>query len=190
MIDVLVLYGSPRKNGNTSTLAKKLVDALTDSGIRDVQEFWLNDLTIKPCQGCFRCRPTKHCVTQDDMQAIYPALEAAKTVVFAIPIFWWHMAAQMKLCLDRFTALLSEDDKLPALAGKDIIVITSYNYRECAQGVIGMFEDFKDWIDIDLQVVEYCAQSGPVSKNMEKLEEAYNAGKVAALRLVQSGEST
>ena len=53
MTKVLVLYGSPRKNGNTSTLGKKFLQGLTDSGIEEVQEFWLNDLTIKPCQGCF-----------------------------------------------------------------------------------------------------------------------------------------
>ena len=119
----------------------------------------------------------------DDMQSIYPALEEATVVVFAIPIYWWHMAAQMKLCLDRFTALLSEDDKLWALAGKDVIAIVSYNYRECAQGVIGMFEDFKEWIGIKLQVVEYCAQAGPVVENLAKLGEAYELGKATAISL-------
>lgn len=185
MTNVLVLYGSPRKNGNSSTLGKRFVKALGDNGVQDVQEFWLNDLAIKPCQGCFRCHPTRRCITQDDMQMIYPALEAATVIVFAIPIFWWHMSAQMKLCLDRFTALLSEDDKLPALAGKDVVVIVSYNYRDCAQNVIRMFEEFIDWIGIKLHVVEYCAQAGPVAEDTEKLEEAYQLGRRIAL---QSGQ--
>jgi multimeric flavodoxin WrbA len=187
MANVLVLYGSPKKSGNTSTLGKRFLKGLSDGGIQDTQEFWLNDLSIKPCQGCFHCHPTKRCITQDDMQAIYPALEDAKAIVFAIPIFWWHMAAQMKLCFDRFTALLSDDDKFPALAGKDVTVIVSYNFRECAQGVIGMFEDFKGWIGIKLQVVEYCAQAGPVIENMAKLEETYELGKATAIRLGQAG---
>jgi multimeric flavodoxin WrbA len=128
MNDVLVLYGSPRKDGNTSVLAKRLVEALKESGTQGIREFWLNEFTIRPCQGCFRCRPNHRCIVEDDIQAIYPAVEAARAVVFAIPIYWWHMAAQVKLCLDRFTALLS-DDKLPALAGKDVVVIVAYKHR-------------------------------------------------------------
>jgi multimeric flavodoxin WrbA len=59
----------------------------------------------------------------DDMQNLYPALEQAEVILFAVPIYWWHMNAQTKLCIDRLTALLSPDDKLPALEGKRIVLV-------------------------------------------------------------------
>lgn len=59
----------------------------------------------------------------------------------------------------------------------------SYNYRECAQGVIAMFEDSREWIGVRLQVVEHCARTGPAIDNPAKLEEAYELGEAMAGRL-------
>ena len=50
MKKVLILYGSPNNIGNTATLGIKFKQGLIDGGIHDGQEFWLNDLFIKPCQ--------------------------------------------------------------------------------------------------------------------------------------------
>jgi multimeric flavodoxin WrbA len=110
------------------------------------------------------------------MQKLYPEIESAQVVVFAVPIYWWHMNAQTKLCIDRMTALLSPDDKLPALAGKHIVLVVSYNYRNCAECTIKMFEDFKGWIGVTLQVLEHCAKEGPVSSKRSKLQAAYELG--------------
>ncbi len=179
-MNIVVLQASPNKNGNTATLASKLLEGLTQAGEQTVQQFWLNELDIKPCQGCFKCARTSRCVTQDDMQPIYPALEQADLVVFATPIYWWHMNAQMKLCIDRLTALLSKDDKLPALAGKPIVLIVAYNFANCARCTVAMFEDFKGWIGVKLSVIEHCARDGHVSGCEAKLVEAFELGKALA----------
>ena len=81
---------------------------LIEEGTQDVREFWLNDLAIRPCQGCFRCAGESPCIIDDDMQQIYPEFAAADLVVFATPIYWWHMNAQMKLCIDRMTAIKNQ----------------------------------------------------------------------------------
>ncbi len=177
-MNVLVLQGSPKKSGNTATLTKRILDGMAGAG-GDVQisEYWLNDLTIKPCQACFRCAKTFRCFMEDDMQKIYPALEQAQVILFAVPIYWWHMNAQTKLCVDRLTALLSPDDKLPALEGKRIVLVVSYKFRSCAECTIKMFEEFKEWIGIKLDVVEYCAQDGHVSSSPASLRAAYELGK-------------
>jgi multimeric flavodoxin WrbA len=180
---VLVIQGSPKKNGNTATLTKRFLAGLVGENHSvaapsvEVLEFWLNDLDIKPCQGCFRCSGTSRCFIDDDMQRLYPQIEAANMIVFAVPIYWWHMNAQTKLCIDRLTALLSTDDKLPALTGKHIVLVTSYNYRDCAECTIKMFEDFKAWIGITLDVLEHCAREGHVSSAPVKLQAAYELGR-------------
>jgi multimeric flavodoxin WrbA len=177
-MNILVIQGSPNKSGNTATLTKRFLDGLVSNGRGiEISEFWLNDLNIKPCQGCFRCTGTSRCFIDDDMQKIYPAMELAQVIIFAVPIYWWHMNAQTKLCIDRLTALLSPDDKLPALTGKHIVLIVSYNYRSCAECTIKMFEDFKEWIGITLDVLEHCAKDGHVSSSPSGLQAAYELGK-------------
>jgi multimeric flavodoxin WrbA len=175
-LNTLVIQGSPRKDGNTATMAHKLMEGLTAAGDVDLSEFWLNDMTILPCQACFTCYKTGQCIQQDDMQTLYPHFHQADLVVFAVPIYWWHMNAQMKLCFDRMTALLSRDDKLPALAGKRIVLVTAYNYQNCAQCTLKMFEEIQEWIGIKLIVIEHCARDGPVTAFPEKLAAAYQLG--------------
>ena len=174
---VLAVQASPRKDGNTATLVKGFLQGLSQSGNHDIREFWLNDMEIKPCQGCFRCAGGARCVIEDDMQRMYPELEAAELIVFGVPIYWWHMNAQMKLFTDRMTALLSEGDKLPALAAKPLVVMVAYNYRDCARAVLQMFEEWRGWIGIALEVIEHCAKEGPVSACSAKMEEAFRLGQ-------------
>ena len=177
-MQTLVIQGSPKKNGNTATLTKRFLEGLASSGSEvEINEFWLNDLDIQPCQGCFQCTGTSRCIYDDDMQEIYPAIELSELVVFAVPIYWWHMNAQTKLCIDRMTALLSPDDSLPALANKHIVLIVAYNFRSCAECTIKMFEDFKEWIGVKLDVLEHCAKDGHVSSASSTLESAYQLGR-------------
>jgi multimeric flavodoxin WrbA len=184
-MNILILQGSPKKNGNTATLAKKFREGLVGGGRKmDITEFWLNDLAIKPCQGCFLCAGKPRCVIRDDMQRIYPAVESSQLLVFAVPIYWWHLNAQTKLCIDRFTALLSPDDKIPALAGKHIVLIISYNFRSCAECTIKMFEDFIEWAGVRLDILEHCAKEGHVSSVPAKLQEAYRLGETIGSKAV------
>lgn len=179
----LMIQGSPKRNGNTATLARKFLEGLvTDGREVDISEFWLNDLEIKPCQGCFQCAGTSRCIIDDDMQLLYPEFELSQLIVFAVPIYWWHMNAQTKLCIDRLTALLSPDDKLPALANKHIVLVVCYNHRSCAECTIKMFEDFQDWIGVRLDVLEHCAQEGHVSSAPSTLQVAYQLGRDIGLK--------
>lgn len=181
MMHILLLQGSPRKQGNTATLAHNVVAGLAVAGQTDVHEFWLNEMTIRPCQACFTCHKTGRCIIADDMQSLYPEFSWADLVVFAMPIYWWHMSAQMKLCFDRMTALLTKEDKLGPLVGKRLVLVISYNFRDCAEATLRMFEDFKTWIDVRLDVVEHCAKDGPVSVMEAKLAEAFVLGQRLAM---------
>jgi hypothetical protein len=45
-----------------------------------------------------------------------------------------------------------------------------------------MFEDFEDWIDVKLDVIEYCSREAHVSECDSKLEEAFELGRELARR--------
>jgi multimeric flavodoxin WrbA len=99
----LMLLGSPRKNGNSETLAR-IIGESVEKGGGSVDYLRLNDLTIRPCQGCGGCEKTGNCVIKDDMTGIYQAADAADRIFLVSPVYFYALSAQAKICGDRFQA--------------------------------------------------------------------------------------
>lgn len=100
---LLVLLGSPRKGGNSETLVRKMAEVVEQGG--GTTEFIrLNDLSIRPCQGCGGCEKTGTCVIKDDMTTVYDAADAADRIFFVSPVYFYGLSAQCKTCGDRFQA--------------------------------------------------------------------------------------
>ena len=104
---VLVLLGSPRKNGNSATLAERIIRGAETAGAI-VERVYLHGQDIAPCNACyaFRKEDAKYCVIKDDMQPIYKKLVESNAWVIASPVYWFTMSAQAKLFMDRCFALL------------------------------------------------------------------------------------
>ena len=66
---MVIVLGSPRKGGNGETLALKIAEAVEQDG-NTVEYIRLNDLNLRPCQGCGGCDKTGICVVKDDMTDI------------------------------------------------------------------------------------------------------------------------
>lgn len=66
---IIILNGSPRKNGNTSALTAALKKGAEENG-NEVAEFFLGNMNINGCKGCFgggkNCESP--CVQKDDME--------------------------------------------------------------------------------------------------------------------------
>ena len=105
-LNVLILLGSPREDGNSSRLAFAFADAASRNGHR-VQSVRLSALEIAPCDGCRRCWPkaSQPCVVRDDMDSVYPLLRAADVLVFATPLHFYAWSAPMKTLVDRLFCL-------------------------------------------------------------------------------------
>jgi len=104
MATIVVISGSPRKNGNTEQLADAFIKGANEAG-NHVEKFHVSDYKISGCLGCQYCQ--KHegqCVQKDDMQIIYDALYRADVIVFATPLYWAGMSGQIKLVIDRLYA--------------------------------------------------------------------------------------
>lgn len=123
MKKVVAFTGSPRKNGNTATLVKEVIRGAQEAGA-ETTIFNLYDMNIKPCQGCFVCRKTGHCVMQDDFQNMFKHIIDADVVVFGSPVYIGQVTAQMKLLWDRLCGLFDETFK-PRYAAKSLIMVYS-----------------------------------------------------------------
>lgn len=101
-----MLQGSPRKKGNTEILASAVIEGIIESG-GQVEQVVLNGLDISPCVSCGGCEKTGQCVIDDEMQDLYPKIDAADCVIIASPIYFYGVSAQTKLFIDRTQALWS-----------------------------------------------------------------------------------
>ncbi|MBR2783878.1 MAG: flavodoxin family protein [Firmicutes bacterium] len=117
---VLVLTGSPHAHGTTAVLADAFCEGAAAAG-HQVDRFDVGRMDVKPCLGCMACRKEGgHCVRKDDMEKVWPLLEAAEAVVFVTPIYYFGMTAQLKAAIDRFFPIngaLRESSKKAYLIG-------------------------------------------------------------------------
>ena len=102
-MNVVLLNGSPRK-GNTETALKALKEGLAAIPDAEITEIIAQDQTIIPCRACNACGSMSRCIFADDSPQINAAIEAADAIVFATPVYWWGMTAQLKLIIDKFYA--------------------------------------------------------------------------------------
>lgn len=92
---VLVISTSPRKGGNSDTLADFFIQGAREKG-HAVEKVTLFDAQIGFCKGCLTCQSTQKCIIQDDANAIIEKMKEADVLVFATPIYYYGLSGQMK----------------------------------------------------------------------------------------------
>ena len=106
---ILILNGSPRKNGKTASLVKAFAGGAKSSG-NEVRELYLQGMSIGGCLACEACgRNGGQCVQKDDMAKVNEGVEWCDAIVFASPMYWGTITGQLKVTIDR---LYSEFNKL------------------------------------------------------------------------------
>ena len=85
MKKVLILSGSPRKDGNSDLLCSEFMRGAQESG-NEVQKIFVRSKKIVPCNACYYCRDHGgKCALNDDMSEILDAMQAADVIVMASP---------------------------------------------------------------------------------------------------------
>lgn len=125
MKNILVVVGSGQKNGNTSKLADAFAAGASSAG-HAVTSVFLGDKVINGCTGCEVCRKLGKCIQKDDMEALYPLVRQADTIVFASPLYFWTISARLKAFLERFYAI-AETDATPPKGRYE-----TYGNKDCA----------------------------------------------------------
>ncbi len=98
---ILILNCSPRKKGVTTSLLKIIAEEAGSAGA-EVEWVDVNDLSIKPCIGCLKCRPDKECILpRDDAHRIGELMEKCSGLVVGTPTYWGNMTGPLKLLFDR-----------------------------------------------------------------------------------------
>lgn len=180
MKKVVILNGSPHKNGCTAALTDEITKALKEKGAQ-VTSFYINGMDINPCQGCYACRKQGKCIQQDDMQQVYPKIEEADGIVFATPVYMWQMTAQLKTAVDRLLPFLRENYVSTLTPGKKVLLAATQGREDT-----GMFRHYFEHVGKNLVFLgfgEYkiliAGGSGrpeDIKRQNSVLEEAFGAG--------------
>jgi len=179
---ILILLGSPRKTGNSSVLADSLAKGSIHAGASVVTLF-LHGLDISPCTGCNACQEeaAQGCVIDDAMQDVYRKIIEADAVVFASPIYWFSVTAQLKTVIDRIYAVGGGDKN--ALGGKNFGVVLAYAdtdpFISGAVNALRMFQDISAYLGATLAGAVYGSayEAGEIVENKELVDAAYKLGE-------------
>ena len=97
---VLIINGSPRIKGATSTMMHMIGRDLKSSGI-DVDFYDLSEIDMSHCIGCCSCYKTGHCCIDDDAEKLSELISEADGVVLGTPTYASNVSGLMKDLIDR-----------------------------------------------------------------------------------------
>jgi len=194
MTDILAIYGSPRRKGNTSLLLREAVAGAKEGGAK-VEEVILRDLKISPCLEIYGCKETGRCVIKDDFQALYDQILKCRGLILASPIFFYTVSAHTKILMDRCQSLWVKRywvEKAPFgrkdFARKGLFISAgATGGKRLFEGTLLTVRYFFDAIDAELWrslLYRGLDFEGDVLKNPRYLEEARRAGEELAMALL------
>lgn len=100
---IVILQGSPNVNGSTALLVEAFARGAKEAG-HEVRRFDVAKLKINPCCGCVSCGYEGPCIFKDDNQLLREAILSSDCIVFATPLYYYAMTAELKKVIDRFCA--------------------------------------------------------------------------------------
>ena len=100
---IIVLEGSPNRNGSSNILAEQFCRGAEEAG-HSVEIVDTAHADIHPCTGCVHCGYEGPCVQKDDVEEIRGKILEADMMVFVTPLYYYGMSAQLKMMIDRFCA--------------------------------------------------------------------------------------
>lgn len=172
---VLILSGSPRKDGNSDILCNEFARGAKEAG-HEVTKIRVAEKNIGYCRACYACRNSGVCAIKDDMSEILQKIINCDVLVLASPVYFYSIDAQLKAVIDRTVARWTE------VKNKEMyyIITASDSEMEAAVTTLACFRGYADCIDgaVERAVIYGLGvyEKGEV-KNTQAMLDSYVAGK-------------
>lgn len=172
---VLILSGSPRKEGNSDLLCDEFAKGAEEVG-NEVEKIRVAEKNIGYCRACYACKNTGKCVIADDMAEVLQKMIDADVIVLASPVYFYSIDAQLKALIDRTVARWTE------VKDKEFyyIVTAADAEKESAETTLACFRGYADCVEGAKEMgVIYgmgAYEKGEIRKSPAMLE-AYNMGR-------------
>ena len=173
---IIVLMGSPNKKGSTAILVDEFCRGAGESG-HDVEVIDVCHADIHPCTGCVHCGYEGPCVQKDDVERIRRELLSSDMVVFATPLYYYGMSAQLKTVVDRFCAYNSS---LNSRHLKSALLTVAWNSDDWTfEALAAHYRTLVRYINFEDMgmVLGYGCGSVSMTKRIKYPEQAYQLGR-------------
>ncbi len=175
---ITIISGSAHKNGTSALLVDKFIEGATEAG-HEVFRFDAAFKSVHGCIGCDTCvTKSNGCVFKDDMQELNPHILEADVLVFASPVYYYNINAQIKVVIDRFYANNSSlqekkkavlmvtmaDDCIESAEGPATFFFNFCQYMKWENG--GMIVAMDCWSRADIEKTNYPQQAYELGKNV------------------------
>lgn len=172
---ILVITGSPRKNGNSNTLADNFIKGAQEAG-HNVVRFDSAFKNVHPCVACNKCGMNGQCVFKDDFEFVKENIIDADAVVFVSPMYYFGISAQIKAVIDRFYAINGQIH-VPKKAA--LIMTYADTSTKEAQPIINHYEtllNYLGWSDAGKVIASGVWTAGDIN-HTQYPKQAYELGK-------------
>lgn len=172
---ILILTGSPHFRGTSNTLVEEFKRGAVEAG-HNVEVYDCAKGNINPCIACDSCGMNGDCIQKDDGNRVLNKLLNADMVVFATPVYYFGMSAQLKMMIDRFYA---RNGAITAKNMKAAVIATAWNDDDVVmKGLKVHFDIIFDYLNFQKVGEVYAKGAGTVSMiKKEYYEKAYLLGK-------------
>ena len=172
---IVILMGSPNTQGSTSILVDEFKKGAKDAGY-SVEVVDVCHMDIHPCTGCVACGYEGPCVQHDDIQLIREKVLSSDMLVFATPLYYYGMTAQLKTVVDRFCAYNSS---LNSMHLKSALLTVAWNSSDWTfDALVSHYKTLVRYINFEDcgMVLGYGCGSPSMTKNSKYPKDAYELG--------------
>jgi len=183
---ILILSGSPKKDGNTAALVKWFTEgALSNGATIEVVNTAFLKYKSNGCTSCRSCQKLDkyECVIDDEAKPVLKKMADVDIIVMATPLYFFGPSAQLKLVLDRMFSLYKWDNEAGTmetpLKGKTLVLIASA-YENVGLDVMEKpFVITAEYTDMQFEslLVPNAGVSGSVKDKTDVQEKAISLGK-------------
>ena len=147
-MNILVIVGSQRRNGNTDQLTGLIKDHLRRLAAQhqvalDIETLYLGQQNLQFCRGCRICydRGEEHCPVKDDLLAVKAKMLAADGLLLTSPVYVDDVSALIKNLIDRLCHVCHR----PQFAGKVAYVVATTGSSRTGKTLETMTMALRTW---------------------------------------------
>lgn len=175
-MNVLVLHGSPKENGNTAGLVDIATEELKKKG-HTVTRMNAVDMEVEPCIACMECQKSGnefYCINEDDGTKALKAMIEADAIIITSPLYFAAFTAHIKPLIDRSFAMsrkFGTKQHFSFVADKPVLFLSTGAgpYKNNGEILEGSCNDYVRFLKLD-KVDFFYASSKPAVSEAKKQE--------------------
>jgi multimeric flavodoxin WrbA len=176
---VLAIYGSPRKQGLSSSIHNKFLEPFKDEAV--INRISVYEENILPCNDCGICSNEETCPISDSMQKIYGYIKTADLISISSPLYFSSIPGQLKNLIDRCEFFWNNKIVHTTRHGFFISTAGNDNYKNMFLPSVTVIRHFFKTVETFYNEDDFILLSG--TDSMENLpdkilENAFNAGVI------------